>query len=157
MSSILGYFGKLFSSVCFRSGFTSCECIQTYLYDQLSGDSVDSKEISVYFNRDYKKDPAPVILDVQFVNTRAAGSQIVTDRDTLDVRVVAFDDKGTVENVFVDTTPLMCEKNGYQWSGRVLMPDKYYSCRVVAVDSAGNRADSLFQIVRNNRPVMVSI
>lgn len=130
--------------------------IQTVLYDRLTGDSVDSKEITVCFNKDYKKDLVPVILDVQFVNTRVSSSQIITDRDTLDVRVVAFDDKGAVENVYINNVPLACEKNGYQWNGRVLIPDKFYTISVVAVDSAGNRADSLFQIVRNNRPVLVN-
>ncbi|MBN1604013.1 MAG: DUF2341 domain-containing protein [Chitinispirillaceae bacterium] len=130
--------------------------IRTVLYDRNTGDSVDCKEIIICFNKDYKIDLVPVILDVQFVNTRVSGSQTITDRDTLDVRVVAFDDKGAVENVYIDKTPLACEKNGYQWSGRVPIPDKFYSISVVAVDSAGNRADSLFQIVRNNRPVMVN-
>jgi hypothetical protein len=129
--------------------------IQTVLYDRYTGAAVDSCQIITFYDPTYQKDAKPVILDVQFVNTRVSRGQIIAKSDSVDVRVIAFDDKGRVEKVLLNSTSLVCEKNGYQWSGKVQIPGKYNKSSIVAVDSAGNHTDTLFEIVKNSLPVFM--
>jgi hypothetical protein len=127
--------------------------IKAVLYRNGETGPIDSKQISVEYNPDYKGGKKPVIVDVQFVNARLRGSMVVND-DSLDLRIIAYDadNIGKVKAVVADNDTLACEIDGFLWSGRIpVLSNK--KIKITAVAASGQVADSSFDIVKNTKPI----
>jgi hypothetical protein len=130
--------------------------VMVELIDKELGKAIDTTSVSVLYDESYKIDKKPTIFNVRFTNARLANGFLVVNNDSLDLKVIAYDDKGMVKAVVVQPRDtLICENNENQWSGRIPVPLKTLQIR--AIDSAEQVTDTVFNVVNNNRPSFVNI
>ncbi|HEX2959420.1 MAG TPA: DUF2341 domain-containing protein, partial [Chitinispirillaceae bacterium] len=122
------------------------------LFDKTLKKSADTLKVAVFYDPDYKIDKKPNFVDVRFVNTRFSRGKVIITGDSLDLKVVVFDDKGKVKAVLAKNDTLFCEKNDYQWGGRI--PVDSDSLKIIAIDSAGQVTDTIFKVVKNKIPLI---
>ncbi len=132
--------------------------VKAELIDKELRKAVDTAIVAVKYDPEYKIDKKPTIFDVRFVNARISRGQVVLNTDSLELMVVAIDDKGKVKKVVADSNSLSCNNNSNQWSGRIPVFSKatgnaFDSIKVTAIDSAEQSDDTTFIVVKNTRPL----
>lgn len=129
--------------------------VMVELIDKDLGKAIDTTNVAVLYNQNYKIDKKPTIFDVRFNNARMSNGFLVVNSDSLDLKVIAYDDKGKVKAVVAQTDTLTCENNENQWSGRIPVPLK--TLLIQAIDSADHITDTTFNVVNNKRPSFINI